>query len=142
MWMIFLTAGIPLKIQKMCILSDFFDACSPDVPAGADLGVMHVLAQRSDCIAIANYGNLNALMMGTFVTLLFIGIVVGWIYKGLVGKSGPALGVCMAFAVLGALAGGLIFLFTGLGGEFLAGLLASFLVLVAADVLSREVAHE
>ncbi len=81
-------------------------------------------------------------MMGTFVTLLFIGIVVGWIYKGLVGGSGPVLIVCMAFAVLGALAGGLIFLFTGLGGELAAGLLASFLVLVAADVLSREVAHE
>ncbi|MBP3191647.1 hypothetical protein [Natronogracilivirga saccharolytica] len=81
-------------------------------------------------------------MVGTFVTLVFIGIVVGWIYQGLVGVSGPSLTVCMAFAVLGSLAGGLIFLFTGLGGELAAGLLASFLVLIAADVLSREVAHE
>ena len=81
-------------------------------------------------------------MMGTIVTLFFIGIVVGWIYKGLVGVSGPGLAVSMSFAVLGSLAGGLIFLFTGLGGELAAGLLASFLVLVAADVLSREVAHD
>ncbi len=81
-------------------------------------------------------------MMGTFVTLLFIGIVVGWIYKGLVGDSGPGLAVCMAFAVLGSMAGGLIFLFTGLGGELVVGLLASILVLFAADVLSREAAHD
>ena len=81
-------------------------------------------------------------MMGTFVTLVFIGVVVGWIYNGLTGDSGPSLAVCMAFAILGAVAGGLIFLFTGLGGELAVGLLASFLVLVAADVLSREVAHD
>lgn len=81
-------------------------------------------------------------MMGTFVTLLFIGVVVGWMYNGLVGDSGPGLAVCMAFAILGAVAGGLIFLFAGLGGELAVGLLASFLVLVAADVLSREVAHD
>lgn len=81
-------------------------------------------------------------MLGTFVTLVFIGIVVGWIYQGLVGANGPSLVACMAFAVLGSLAGGLIFLFTGLGGELAVGLLASFLVLIAADVLSREVAHE
>ncbi len=81
-------------------------------------------------------------MMGTFVTLVFIGIVVGWIYEGLVGDAGPGLAACMAYAVLGALSGGLIFLFTGLGGELAVGLLASILVLIAADVLSREVAHE
>ncbi len=81
-------------------------------------------------------------MIGTIVTLLFIGILVGWIYKGLTGESGPSMTACMIFAVLGTMSGGLIFLFTGLGGELAAGLLASFLVLVAADVLSREVAQE
>jgi len=81
-------------------------------------------------------------MMGTFVTLVFIGVVVGWIYNNLTGESGPSLVVCMAFAILGSVSGGLIFLFTGLGGELAVGLLASLLVLVAADVLSREVAHD
>ncbi len=80
--------------------------------------------------------------MSTFVILLFIGVVVGWIYKGLVGSAGPRTGVCLAFAILGALAGGLIFVFAGLGGELAVGLLSSILVLMAADVLSREVAHE
>ncbi|MEX2657757.1 MAG: hypothetical protein WD272_09600 [Balneolales bacterium] len=46
----------------------------------------------------------------------------------------------MAFAVLGSLAGGIIFIFADLGGEPVSGLLSSILVLVAADVLSRE--HE
>ncbi len=81
-------------------------------------------------------------MIGTIVTLIFIGIVVGWIYKGLTGESGPSMTACMIFAVLGALSGGLIFLFTGLGGELAAGLLVSFLILIAADVLNREVAQE
>ncbi len=81
-------------------------------------------------------------MIGTFVTLVFIGVVVGWIYNGLVGDSGPGLAACMAFAILGSVAGGLIFLFAGLGGELAVGLLASFLVLVAADVLSRELSHD
>ncbi|MEX0681009.1 MAG: hypothetical protein WD097_06470 [Balneolales bacterium] len=78
--------------------------------------------------------------MSTIVLLIFIGIWVGWIYNGLVGESAPRTGICMAFAVLGSLAGGIIFIFADLGGEPVSGLLSSILVLVAADVLSRE--HE
>lgn len=81
-------------------------------------------------------------MLGTFFTLIFIGTVLGWLYNGLVGEAGPGGVACIAFAVLGAMSGGLIFLFTGLGGELVVGLLASILILIAADVLSREVAHE
>ncbi len=81
-------------------------------------------------------------MIATIVTLVFIGIVVGWIYKGFTGAAGPAQSYCMIFATIGALSGGLIFLFAGLGGELAVGLLAALFVSIAADVLSREVAHE
>lgn len=81
-------------------------------------------------------------MIGSIVTLIFIGIVIGWIYKGFTGKGGPAMTYCMLFATIGSLSGGLIFLFAGLGGELVVGLLAAILVSIAADVLSREVVHE
>lgn len=80
--------------------------------------------------------------MASIVTLIFIGVVIGWIYKGLVGEAGPRLWVCMAFATLGSLAGGIIFLLAGLGGELAVGTLSSILVSVAADVLSREMVHD
>ncbi|MDG5767057.1 hypothetical protein QA596_06230 [Balneolales bacterium ANBcel1] len=80
--------------------------------------------------------------MAIFVTLLFIGVITGWIYKGFVGEAGPSQGYCMVFGVTGALSGGLIFLFAGLGGELVAGLLAAIFITMSADVLSREVAHD
>lgn len=79
--------------------------------------------------------------MAIFVTLIFIGIATGWIYKGFVGSAGPSQLYCMLFATIGSLAGGLIFLFTGLGGELVTGFLSALLVSVAADLLGREVAH-
>ena len=74
--------------------------------------------------------------------LLFIGVVVGWAYSGLVSDAGPKLVICIAFAVLGSIAGGLIFIMAGLGGELVVGLLSSILVLMSADVLSRDVVQD
>ncbi len=80
--------------------------------------------------------------MASFVTLVFIGIAIGWIYKGFVGAAGPGQVYCMIFATIGSLSGGLIFVFAGLGGELISGLLAAIVVTLASDVLSREFAHE
>lgn len=80
--------------------------------------------------------------MATFLLLGFIGVLVGYFYKLFVGDSGPKLEVCIAFAILGSVGGGLIFKLTGLGAEVVVGLLSAMLVVLSADVLSREPAHE